>query len=94
MRYLGQSAKFMIMPVILGLMSGTASQAAAKPLKVFVLAGQSNMQGHASVSTFDSMADDPRTAPLLEEIAQCRRHTTGVREGLDFVDRLPRRCLF
>ena len=42
--------------------------ASGKPLKVFILAGQSNMQGHASVSTFDSMADDPKTAPLLEEM--------------------------
>lgn len=41
---------------------------AAKPLKVFILAGQSNMQGHASISTFDSMADDPKTAPLLREM--------------------------
>ncbi len=41
---------------------------AAKPLKVFILAGQSNMQGHAQVSTFDSMADDPKTAPLLQEM--------------------------
>ena len=38
----------------------------AKPLKVFILAGQSNMQGHARVTTFDSMADDPKTAPLLK----------------------------
>jgi hypothetical protein len=37
-----------------------------KPLKVFILAGQSNMQGHARISTFDSMADDPRTSQLLE----------------------------
>ena len=42
--------------------------AAGKPLKVFILAGQSNMQGHASVSTFDSLADDPKTAPLLKEM--------------------------
>ena len=42
--------------------------AADKPLKVFILAGQSNMQGHASISTFDSMADDPKTAPLLKEM--------------------------
>jgi hypothetical protein len=40
--------------------------AADKPLKVFILAGQSNMQGHANISTFDSLADDPKTAPLLE----------------------------
>ncbi|MFO0911407.1 MAG: DUF6288 domain-containing protein [Pirellulales bacterium] len=41
---------------------------AVKPLKVFILAGQSNMQGHAAISTFDSMADDPKTAPLLKEM--------------------------
>jgi Carbohydrate esterase, sialic acid-specific acetylesterase len=44
------------------------SSAPAKPLKVFILAGQSNMQGHASVATFDSLADDPKTAPLLKEM--------------------------
>ncbi len=54
--------------VALGLMVGTASQVAAKPLKVFILAGQSNMQGHANVSTLDSMADDPKTAPILKEM--------------------------
>mgnify|MGYP002048186819 CR=1 FL=1 len=38
--------------------AGTAT-AADKPLKVFILAGQSNMQGHANVSTFDDIANDP-----------------------------------
>ena len=37
----------------------------AKPLKVFILAGQSNMEGHARVETFDYIGDDPATAPLL-----------------------------
>src|SRR3954451_20964597 len=41
---------------------------ATKPLKVYILAGQSNMQGHAHVSTLDSMAGDPKTAPLLKEM--------------------------
>lgn len=40
--------------------------AAAKPLRVYILAGQSNMQGHASISTFDSLAGDPKTAALLK----------------------------
>jgi hypothetical protein len=40
----------------------------AKPLKVFILAGQSNMQGHARVETFDYLGDDPATAPLLREM--------------------------
>jgi alpha-galactosidase len=43
-------------------------KANSKPLKVFILAGQSNMQGHASLTTFDSMADDPKTASLLKEM--------------------------
>lgn len=42
--------------------------AADKLLKVFILAGQSNMQGHASISTFDSLAEDPKTAALLKEM--------------------------
>ncbi|MGL6096292.1 MAG: sialate O-acetylesterase [Fimbriiglobus sp.] len=42
--------------------------AAGKPLKVYILAGQSNMQGHASVLTFGSLADDPKTAPLLKKM--------------------------
>ncbi|MEO8352625.1 MAG: sialate O-acetylesterase [Chthoniobacteraceae bacterium] len=37
----------------------------AKPLKVFILAGQSNMEGHAKVETFDYLGDDPATAPIL-----------------------------
>ena len=37
----------------------------AKPLKVFILAGQSNMQGHADISTFDYIGKDPLTAPIL-----------------------------
>jgi len=38
------------------------------PLKVYILAGQSNMQGHARVSTFDYMASDPATAALLKQM--------------------------
>ncbi len=54
--------------VVLGHCLILATQLHAKPLKVFILAGQSNMQGHASVTTFNSMADDPKTAPLLKEM--------------------------
>jgi len=60
--------KRMMIAVIVGLMAGITSQAVAKPLKVFILAGQSNMQGNVDVSTFDSMAGDPKTAPILKEM--------------------------
>ena len=43
-----------------------AAQPHAKPMKVFILAGQSNMEGHARVETFDYIGDDPATAPLLK----------------------------
>lgn len=42
-----------------------ATAAQKKPLKVFILAGQSNMEGPANISTFDYIGDDPATAPLL-----------------------------
>ena len=41
---------------------------APRPLKVFILAGQSNMEGHARVETFDYIGDDPTTAPLLKQM--------------------------
>ena len=45
-----------------------ASAVEARPLKVFILAGQSNMEGHAKVETFDYIGDDPETVPLLKEM--------------------------
>ncbi len=56
----------MMTAVAAGLMLATPSQADAKALKVFILAGQSNMEGHAKVETFDYIGDDPTTAPLLK----------------------------
>lgn len=45
-----------------------AVSTAAAPLKVFILVGQSNMEGHARISTFDYIGDDPQTAPLLKQM--------------------------
>lgn len=60
--------EWMMLAVFLGWMPEWVGEAANKPLKVFILAGQSNMQGHANVSTLDFMADDPKTASILAEI--------------------------
>jgi hypothetical protein len=40
----------------------------AKPLKVFVLAGQSNMQGHAHVRTIEAMRLNPNAGELLADM--------------------------
>ena len=48
------------------LLCSHAIAAAPKPLKVFLLAGQSNMQGHAKTSTFEHIGMDPATKPMLD----------------------------
>jgi alpha-galactosidase len=40
----------------------------AKPLKVFILAGQSNMEGHAMIKTFPGVKRDPKTADIYKEM--------------------------
>jgi len=52
----------------LALLLAISLPATAKPLKVFILAGQSNMEGHAKIETFDYIGDDPATAPLLKQM--------------------------
>ena len=44
------------------------THAVEMPLKVYLLAGQSNMQGHAQVRTFEHLGMDARTAPILKEM--------------------------
>lgn len=48
--------------------SARIGQAQEKPLKVFVLVGQSNMQGHAHVRTLPHLGMDRATQPWLAEI--------------------------
>lgn len=45
-----------------------AAVAVNRPLKVFILVGQSNMEGQANIRVLDYMGEDPETAPLLAEI--------------------------
>ena len=45
-----------------------SATAQAEKLKVFILAGQSNMEGHAKVETLDYLGDDLANAPLLRQM--------------------------
>jgi len=58
-----------------------AAPPSRRPLKVFILVGQSNMQGHARVTTFDHIGMDPKTAPMLEDM----RNADGAPVVLDDV---------
>jgi len=53
----------------LSVLSGGSAPAAEKqPLQVYILAGQSNMQGHAQVRTFEHIGMDPATKPMLAKM--------------------------
>ena len=54
--------------LLTGLVGLCSDDVEAKPLKVFILAGQSNMDGHAKISSFDHLGMDPKTAPILKEM--------------------------
>ena len=45
-----------------------SSVADAKPLKVYIMAGQSNMQGHAAFGTLPYMREDPNTLALYNKL--------------------------
>ena len=58
-------------PILLltaALLCALTPESFAQPLKVFILAGQSNMEGHAAISTFDYIGKDPLTAPILRDM--------------------------
>src|SRR5258706_9465181 len=38
------------------------------PVKVYILAGQSNMQGHAHMRTMDWLGEDPQFGHLLKKV--------------------------
>lgn len=45
-----------------------SAPAAKPPLKIFVMAGQSNMEGHGHIRVLDYMKEDPATASLLAKM--------------------------
>ncbi len=47
---------------------GYSIAAAKQPLQIYILAGQSNMQGHAKIRTFEHIGMEPLTRPMLAEM--------------------------
>ena len=61
-------SKVRIIIAVLAGFFGSTVMASEKPLKVYILAGQSNMQGSAHFRTFKAIGDDPETSALLKVI--------------------------
>jgi hypothetical protein len=76
-----------------------AQNGASKPLKVYILAGQSNMQGHVNVSTVDYMATDPgrqlieKAVPAWEKAQRQATELLGS-EGVALLDKAARKVGF
>jgi hypothetical protein len=63
---------------LLALVATTAlsvASAAGKPMKVYILVGQSNMQGQADEKTLAGMAMDPETKPLYDKLVDASGKT-------------------
>ncbi len=41
---------------------------AKEPLKIYIMAGQSNMVGTGGIDTFDHIGDDSKTAAILKKM--------------------------
>jgi len=68
-QYPSKPMKKILLPVLFAsILLPLNASAQSKKLKVFILAGQSNMEGHARIETFDYIGDDPATAPLLKQM--------------------------
>ena len=64
-------ARFISAGLILGTFASlvySQSTQSQKPLEIFILAGQSNMQGHANIKTIPTMESDPKTRGMLKDI--------------------------
>ena len=70
------------------LFMGLVLPASAGPLKIYLLVGQSNMQGHAAERTLEHLGMDPKTAPLLKAIRNA--DGTACRKMCGFLPSNPR----
>ena len=68
---------YMIVPLIACLLVPSPLHAADKPVKVFILAGQSNMEGKAPNALLDHQATDAKTKALFAH------HPSGIEETVN-----------
>lgn len=79
--------------VIVGVLPPAPGRAAdkKKPVKVFILAGQSNMEGKAAVSTLDAVINDPKTRDKFKHLKPDGKWLVRDDVWVTFLDRKDRR---
>ena len=68
MKWLGSMAVLAVLAAFVWGQAAAAEQRRKGPLKVVILAGQSNMEGHARSGTLDYLGEDPKYGKLLGKI--------------------------
>jgi hypothetical protein len=76
-----------ILAAVLAAAAQTPSPAADKPVKVFVLAGQSNMEGKAPNALLDHQATDPKTKDLFAHLRKDDKWVVRDDVFIKFLDR-------
>ncbi len=59
---------WIVMIVVLVVVTASAVSAEKGPVKVFILAGQSNMEGHARTATLDYLGEAPKNGKLVSKV--------------------------
>ena len=77
--------RFLVLAVLLALPASL--QAAAKPVKVFILAGQSNMEGKAKLSLLEYQAGQPATRDLFKHLRKDDKWLEREDVWIKFLDR-------
>src|SRR5262245_13434093 len=73
--------------LLLGFAAAATQAADEKPVKVFVLAGQSNMEGKAKVALLDYQVQQPATRKLFEHLQTAGKWTERDDVWIKFLDR-------
>lgn len=76
-----------MVPVVACLFATTLLQAADKPVKVFILAGQSNMEGKAPNTLLDHQATDAKTRDLFTHLRKDDKWVVRDDVFIKFLDR-------
>jgi len=74
-------------PQMTVILDGVKADAAPKPLRVFILAGQSNMEGHAKVSLLEYQIKQPATHDLFKHLEKDGKWVERDDVWIKFLDR-------
>ena len=79
--------RFLVAVAFAGFLATAPVQGAEKPVKVFILAGQSNMEGKAPNALLDYQATDPKTKDLFAHLRKSDQWIVRDDAFIKFLDR-------